>query len=290
MSAGPVDDIAEAGVNGIILTALVGAITAGLGALIGAALAWAIRRVRRTEAFPAWPVALFVIFGVAASRPATHAAERYLDVAMSPTKIDQMFEEIEETRPSFAVLRRDHPKFYGALTDSLAEELRDGASDDELGLSIQRQVGSLYKTLLVSADDELIVDYVVLMVDTAKALRDASPQTCVDFYFGAGANIAPFMTRELVAREAELVDGTLSREPAENPRTAGVSDFQSALMLAFEDAAERRHLSTAALVGRFSGHGSRTSQCDAFIGVYESIAAMPRAEMVPVVRRLLMSM
>lgn len=290
MSVETIDDIAEAGVEHMALVAGVAALTAALGALIGSGLAWAIRLARRTEVLPTWPVALCIIFGLAVGRPAALAAERYFDLARSPTKIDQMFEEIEETRPSFAVIRKDHPTFYGELKESLADEIENGATSDEIGLSIQRRVGTLYKTLLVSADDALIIDYVTLMVDTAKVLNKASPQTCVDFYFGNGANIEPFIDRRLAAREAKLVNATLSATPIEGPRTASPPEFENALRRAFETAADRQYLPVRTLVSRFSGNGSKTAQCGAFIGVYESIAEMPREEMVPVVRRLLMSM
>ncbi|SKA37748.1 hypothetical protein SAMN02745126_05950 [Enhydrobacter aerosaccus] len=97
------------------------------------------------------------------------------------------------------------------------EGMPDGRIADEIRL---KKIGPVVRMKLVTAPDELLIDYARLMADQFAALDERDADACFDFATRSGSNAAALLPAELRQREEELSIRVLEARTSREPPTA----------------------------------------------------------------------
>lgn len=180
--------------------------------------------------------------------------------------------------PLYATLERKYPAHFKSLLDSVWPALQRNASDAEIRAQLRTQSSKLYRALLPTAPDALLLANARLTIDQAETLQHISPEACVGYLDGTdgpGA-VAARLPGTLLTREQALFSDLVQAADPEHTPVVTRTQAMPALRLAITalPVQEQRVLTLPTL--RHTAPAA--ARCHALIDFAQAILSLPEAD------------
>ncbi|AQW31833.1 hypothetical protein ACJBUE_22815 (plasmid) [Ralstonia syzygii subsp. celebesensis] len=182
------------------------------------------------------------------------------------------------TAPLYATLERKYPAHFKSLLDSIWPALQRNASDAEIIAQLRTQSSRLYRALLPTAPDTLLLANARLTIDQAETLQRISPEACVGYLDGTAGpgTVAARLPGTLLTREQALFSDLVQAADPEHAPMVTRAQAMPALQLAIAalPVQEQRVLTFPTL--RHTAPAA--ARCRALINFSQAILALPDAD------------
>ncbi|AOE92034.1 MULTISPECIES: membrane protein [Ralstonia solanacearum species complex] len=186
--------------------------------------------------------------------------------------------------PLYATLERKYPAHFKSLLDNIWPALQRHASDAEIIAQLRAQSSRLYRVLLPTAPDALLLANARLTIDQAQTLQRISPEACVGYLDGTAGpgTIAARLPGALLTREQALFSDLVQAADPEHAPMVTRAQAMPALQLAIAalPAQEQRVLTFPTL--RHTAPAA--ARCRALIDFAQAILSLPDADRVLALR------
>ncbi len=180
--------------------------------------------------------------------------------------------------PLYATLERKYPAHFKSLLDSVWPALQRNASDAEIRAQLRAQSSRLYRALLPTAPDALLLANARLTIDQAQTLQHISPEACVGYLDGTDGpgTVAARLPGTLLTREQALFSDLVQAADPEHTPVVTRTQAMPALRLAIAalPVQEQRVLTFPTL-----RHTAPAAvRCHALIDFAQAILSLPDAD------------
>jgi hypothetical protein len=131
------------------------------------------------------------------------------------------FAAVLRRTPSFAAMEGADKQTFDDSAELYQQRYFEGVPDGRIVDEIRtRELGPLLRARLVSAPDDLLIDYARLMADQFEALGARDADACFDYATRSGSRASASLPAELRRRDEELSVGVLHSRTLRQPASA----------------------------------------------------------------------
>lgn len=206
----------------------------------------------------------------------------------NPTR-ESVAAELTRTVALYRTMQERFPDAFAGLVDDSLDSILKGSSRQEMVARLRARLIPFIAGLIPEADDDVLTDYGVLIVDQYTLLSGRNPTACYEYASGAAAttNYVGEFPQQLVRRELDFDDRVLrtatSRPPAGNTDALFVKLRKSLLSKGLTDADFKLLESTTLEKAKHARY------CGTVIAFYREINGLPTPEAARVLRAILSS-
>jgi hypothetical protein len=260
----------------MLMGALVGAILAVIGGLLGEGLARFLTHISGNEEAPTWPRLLAVLFAIGLTKPV-------LAYINKPTA-ESVMKDLEVKEPMYVTLREKAPAVYASIKSDIASSLDAGDSNATIRMKIQRNIRVLYDQKLPHASDANLRQMVEVVRDEARLLNETNPALCVQMLSEQGGDIGSSLTEDLKAREYGMLTEVVSETPQDSLPKASEAEMQSFVIRAVGNISAKLDVSPADVGNALQGKGSDQLRCQVSSELMDEFTKLPEASVGPMIR------
>lgn len=266
----------------MLMGALVGAVLAVLGGLLGEGLSRFLKNVSGSEDAPKWPRVVGVALALSIGLKPTLA---YIN---RPTP-DSVMRELEVSDPMYAALKQKSPTLYAKIKADVETSLDKNDSAQSVGMQIRSELRAVYSQKLPQASNESLLTMAEVVRDEARSLDETDPSLCVAMLSEQGGDIASSLPDYLKKRETALLTQVITNPPVTSASKASEIDVKNFIMQSGLGIAKKLNVSLPVVGAAMEGKGSDHLRCQVSSELMDAFTKLPPTEAGPMIRAVMFS-
>lgn len=228
---------------------------------------------------------------VAMTRPLFRAAVIFPILATSalagcsPQTPESVLAEIEKQEPFYATIREKDPALYGQIRQIIQTHISSG-NGDAARTDIRKLVLPAIIKRVPDAPSATLLSFITLARDQGRYIAAKKPDLCPGFLSGRDMGLNRFATKDMMAREAAILDELLRSTAEPDAPRASDEEVGRVLVQVMPRLRSELGLTEAQIVAGLQRRGPGGVQCTVAAELFDEFLQLPPAQRDRVLRKM----